>query len=113
MGRNNKTIIYGLLPFINGDLFNLPSTLSSMHKVISGILTICVVLLYCIINIIGYFSCLYIIKHTELEKKYPKLSPIIKYYEKTSIIFLVIEIISVILILLIAIGLCVHLLYIL
>lgn len=70
------------------------------------------ILLYCIINIVFYFGCLYLLKYTEFENKYPKLSPIIKYYQKTSIIFLIIVIIFVILTLLVTIGLCSHLLYI-
>jgi len=109
--KNNKTILYGLLPFIDNNLFNLPSTLSSINRVILGILIISIILLYCIINIIGYFSCLYIIKYTDLIKKYPKLSPIIKYYENTSIMFLVIEIIFVIFTLLVVKALCTHFLY--
>lgn len=91
----------------------MPESISALNKVVFGIFTITSILLYCIINIVGYFGCLYIIKHTELEKKkYPKLSPIIKYYQNTSVIFLTIEIIFVVSTLLLVMGLCLHLLYI-
>ena len=102
----------GWFPFINLNIFTMPDSISALNKVVFGIFTITSILLYCIINIVGYFGCLYIIKHTELEKKYPKLSPIIKYYQNTSVIFLIIEIIFVVSTLLLVMGLCLHLLYI-
>jgi hypothetical protein len=110
-GKHNKSI-YALLPFINGNLMSSVDSISSINKIILGVLTITITILYCLINIMGYFGCLYIIKHTELEKKYPKLKTIVKYYQNTSVVFLVIEIIFVISILLLVIGLCLHLLYI-
>jgi len=110
--NNRNFILYALFPLINTDVLTFNDNLSNIDKVLLGVLSITIILLYCIINIIGYFSALYIIKHTDLEKKYPKLSTIIKYYQKTSIIFLIIEIIFVISILLLVIGICSHLLYI-
>jgi hypothetical protein len=69
MGNKNKTLFFALLPFINGNLFNWPDTISGVNKIVLGVLTISTILLYCILNIVFYFGCLYIIKHTELEKK--------------------------------------------
>ena len=111
MNRFYYTIFYSILPIFNGNIFHWPDTVSGLNKIIFGVLTITTILLICIINIVGYFSVLYIIKHTDLEKKYPKFKPIIKYYENTSIIFLIIEIIFVISILLLIIGLCAQLIY--
>lgn len=82
-----NTMFYGWFPFMNLNILTMPDSISALNKVVFGIFTITSILLYCIINIVGYFGCLYIIKHTELEKKYPKLSPIIKYYQNTSVIF--------------------------
>lgn len=110
--NNINPHFYVLFPFIDTNLFNSTNNLSNIQKVLLGVLTTTVILLYCIINIVGYFSVLYIIKHTELEKKYPKFSPIIKYYQNTNIIFLIIEIVFVIFILLLVIVMCSHLLYI-
>jgi hypothetical protein len=87
--RNNETNFFCLFPFIDGFIFKAPDTLSNFTKVVVGILTIHILLFLCFINITAYFGCLYIIKHTELDKKYPKLKPIIKYYENSSIIFLI------------------------
>lgn len=110
MEKNNT--YFALLPFINSSLLSAPESLSAVNKIIYGVLTFTIILLYCIINIIGYFGVLYIIKYTDLQTKYPKLSPIIKYYQNTSFVFLIIEIIFVIFSLLLIIFLCIHLLYI-
>ena len=75
--NDNKIILFALLPFVNGDWFKMPETMSSYNKVILGMLILSSVLLYCIMNVIFYFACLYIIQHTELEKKYPKLNKVI------------------------------------
>lgn len=82
--NNNNSILYAVLPFISGNLFSLPDTLSGLNKMLVGVVTIISILLYCFINLVGYFACIYIIKHTDLAKKYPKFSPIIKYYERRS-----------------------------
>jgi hypothetical protein len=110
-GLNNK-YYFSLLPIINWDIFTVPATMSGLNKIIFGILGFAIILLYSIINIVAYLGIMYIIKYTNLEDKYPKLKPIIKYYQGTSTIFLIIEIIFVIGSLLIIIGLCLHLLYI-
>ena len=111
MVRNNKQIIYALLPFLNDSILKMPDSLSAVNKIIFGVLIFTIVILYSIINIIGYFGSLYIIKHTELESKYPKWSRIIKYYQKSNIVLLIIEIIFVISVLLFIIGFCIYLLY--
>lgn len=112
MGMVNKNNnLYSLLPFITGYITNSVDSISSVNKVISGVLIITVTILFCLMNIIGYFGGLYIIKHTDLESKYPKLKPIVKYYHNTNIVLLIIEIIFVFFVLLFVIGFCIYLLY--
>jgi hypothetical protein len=86
----------------------MPDSVSALNKVVIGIFTITSILLFCIINIVGYFGSLFIINS---RKKYPKLSRIINYYQKTNIVLLIIEIIFVIFVLLFVIGFCIYLLY--
>jgi hypothetical protein len=113
MSKNNKlnNLYFALFPFINVDIFNAPTNISGFTKIVFGLLIFNIILLYCIVNIVAYFGIIYIIEHTDLEQKYPKFRPIIKYYKNTSIIFLIIEIIFVILYILVNIGVCLHLLY--
>jgi len=110
---NKNKIVYALLPFTFSidNLFSSVNTVSAINRILLGVVTITLILLYSIINIVAYFACLYIIKHTELENKYPKLKPVINYYQNTSITFLIIEIIFVVSTLLLVIGLCLHFIY--
>lgn len=103
---------FALIPFIITNIFSVPESVSAVNKIVFGILTFTTILLYCIINITGYFGILYLMKYTELENKYPKLRPFIKYYQKTNVILLIFEIFFVISSLLLVIVLCLHLLYI-
>jgi len=68
MVKSNKNL-YALLPLVTGYITNSLDCISSVKKVISDILIITVTILFCLINIIGYFGCLYLIKDTDLEKK--------------------------------------------
>lgn len=63
--EKHKNKIYSILPFIHGHILGLVDSVSSINKIILGVLTITIILLYCLINIIGYFCVLYLIKHTE------------------------------------------------
>lgn len=115
MGRaiSNKYYysLFPFIPFLGSDILNGPSTLSGINKVILAVLSFTIILLYCILNIVAYAGVLYIIKYNDLEQKYPKLRPIIKYYQNTSIILIIVEIIFVVSSLVLVVGLCLHLLY--
>ena len=63
------------------------------------------IVLFCFINIFGYFMALYLIKRLDLINRYPKINKFIKYYENTNFIFLIIEISICLLILIIIIVL--------
>ncbi len=116
--NNNKSYLsqslaaWSFIPFMNMNIFTVPDSLSGFNKLIFSTLIFSVIILWCIINIIGYFGSLYILKYTDLETKYPKLKPVFNYYVKTSTVFLIIEIIFVLFTLLLIIGICLHILYI-
>jgi len=64
------------------------------------VFTLCFIALISFINILGYFSSLYIINKYDYNFKlssYPWIIKIIRYFEKSSIVFIVIEVIFVIL----------------
>ena len=52
---------------------------------------ICLVVLYCFINVFGYLIALYFIQYKDFEKKYPKLKNILNYYKKSSWFFIILE----------------------
>ena len=101
---------YAFLPIINTNLFTAPDSLSGLNKLLYSVLILTSIFLYSIINICGYFGFLYISKYTNLETKYPKIKPILKYFETISIFWLVVEIIFVVSILITIIILTLHLL---
>jgi hypothetical protein len=53
--------------------------------------TLSFIVFICFINIFGYILSLYLISKYDIEIKFPKLKRIIKYYEKSSIIFIILE----------------------
>jgi hypothetical protein len=60
----------------------------------SGILIISLIVLICFTNVIGYLSAILILRYYKLSDKYPKLNKIFSYFEKTSTLFIIIEIIT-------------------
>ena len=93
------------------DVSVLPDTASGMDKFLFGILSISLILLWCIINITGYFLTLYIIHYTDLANKYPKYTKLINYFKNANIMYIIIEIIFIIIILLSTIAVCIKLIY--
>ena len=51
------------------------------------------IILFCFINIIGYFTSIYLLNKYDIDKKYPKYVKYIKYFEKSRIYIVIIEII--------------------
>ena len=94
LNNNNKNKFqYGFyLPFI---LSNLGVDVSSIDvsDFSYAILIISVIALYSFINIIGYMIVNIIINKVEYEKRYHRLSKIINYYKKMSLIYISIDII--------------------
>jgi hypothetical protein len=107
----NNNILFGVLPIINIDFSILPDTPTGFHKFLLGILILSIILIWCFINIIGYFMTLYIIKYTNLEEKYPKIKSLIIYFQNINYLLIIIEIIIFLFILLSVIGICIYLLY--
>jgi len=54
--------------------------------------TLNLILLICFINAFGYILSLYLISKYNIETKFPKLKRIIKYYEKSTQFFIILEV---------------------
>lgn len=106
----NINYCYCGFPLFNLDFIKLPETLTGIQTFLISILTLCIILLWCFINIVGYLGSMYIIKYTQLEEKYPKYKKIINYFVKSNYVFIIIEIILFTFVLLSLIGLCIYLL---
>lgn len=60
----------------------------------SGILILSLIVLYSFTNIICYLSSIILLKFYKIGDKYPKLNRILSYFEKTTLIWIIIELIT-------------------
>jgi hypothetical protein len=83
-----------LLPFIlqqiGGDI---TSESEPLVKYLLSITVLCVIVLVCFINVLGYIFSLYLIPKFGLDKKYPKIKTLLSFFEKSSFFLIIIEII--------------------
>jgi hypothetical protein len=56
-----------------------------------GVFLLSLTALFCFYNAMAYFLSIYLIQRYNIEQKYPKLNRIVKYYEKTGFIFIILD----------------------
>jgi len=88
---NNTRLHSFALPFILNLLGKEPSDNDPFMVVIFQILILSIICLLCFINAIGYFSAIYLLNKFDLETKYPRLYKFIKYFERSSFVYAMIE----------------------
>ena len=74
---------------------------STLTQLSFGVFILSLVALLCLINIVAYMIGYYLVNNGQYEVKYPKLSKFITFYKKSTVFFLVIEILMCIICLLI------------
>jgi hypothetical protein len=83
-----------ILPFILNYLdIKLPEGSETLTQYAFGVFTLSLVASLCFLNVFGYFLSLYLVQKYNIELKYPRFKKIINYYEKSSLIFIFIELI--------------------
>ena len=86
-----------IIPFIFLKLGNeIPADVEPIITYSFNMFILSLITLVCLINIIGYFISIYLINKYDVEKRYPKYIKIIRYFEKSQILFVIIEIIEII-----------------
>ena len=86
-----------IIPFIFLKLGNeIPADVEPIITYSFNMFILSLITLVCLINIIGYFISIYLINKYDVEKRYPKYIKIIGYFEKSQILFVIIEIIEII-----------------
>ena len=89
-----KIKIKFLLPFIINTLdITLPEGSEKLVQYSFGVLILSLITLICFINVFGYFISLYLIQKYDIERNYSKLRIFIKFFEKSSLVFIVVELI--------------------
>lgn len=83
-----------IIPFIFLKLGNeIPADVEPIITYSFNMFILSLITLVCLINIIGYFISIYLINKYDVEKRDPKYIKIIRYFEKSQILFVIIEII--------------------
>lgn len=92
--KNNLYSYSFYLPLILSKLeLNVDDSSTSITQIFYGVFLLSLVALLCLINIIGYMLAYILINEKDYENKYPKLSKIINYYKKGSLIYMSFEVI--------------------
>ena len=82
-----------IIPFLFKNLgSDIPTNAEPIVTFSFNMFILSLIILSCFINITGYFISIYLITKYKIEDKYPKFTKIIKYFEKSSIFFVTIEI---------------------
>ena len=90
--NNNLKYCY-IIPFIFKTLGkDIPLDAEPIVTFSFNIFILALIILLCFINITGYFVSIYLINKYNVEERYPKYSKIIRYFEGSRILFVVIEI---------------------
>ena len=76
---------------LNGLNIDLPEDASHTVKFAFGIFLLSLVCLFNFINIVGYLTSIILINKYNIEERYPKYSKLIRYFEKSSLFFVVFE----------------------
>lgn len=83
-----------IIPFIFSSLgSNIPKDAEPIVTFSFNILILSLIVFFCLINITGYFISIYLVNKYNVEKRFPKYSKLIRYYENSRIFFVIIEII--------------------
>lgn len=76
----------------------VPENLTEFQLFLGSLIILALITLWCIIDVIGALFSLYIIKYTDIEKKYPKLKIIIRYYSNVNYVYITYQIIFLLLV---------------
>jgi hypothetical protein len=84
-------VIFKFIIYLFG--LELPEDVAPLIELGLNVAMICLVVLLCFINVFGYFIAFYLLEYYNVDKKYPKFKGILNYFKKTSLIFLILELI--------------------
>ena len=69
----------------------LPEGSEALTKYAFGVFILSLVALLAFMNVLGYFLSLHLVQRYDIANKYPKFRRIVKFYEKSSLLFILIE----------------------
>ena len=89
--QKSFTYAFGL-PFILSKFdINIPEGSEAITKYAFGVFILSLIAFLTFINVLGYFLSLHLVQRYDIGNKYPKLKILVNYYEKSSLIFILME----------------------
>lgn len=70
---------------------NIPENASAHVNFAFGIFILSLICLLSFINVVGYLTSIYLINIYDIEQKFPKLKTIVRYFERSSLVMIVLE----------------------
>lgn len=81
-----------ILSKLNIDIQNLPiKTSDDVYNLALGIFILALICLFNFINVVGYLIAIILIKKFDIETKFSKFKKVIKYFENSSLFFVIFE----------------------
>ena len=80
-----------LMYILNWLGIEIPEGSEAITKYAFGVFILSLVALLAFINVLGYFLSLHLIQRYDIKNKYPKFNFIINFYEKSTLLFVLIE----------------------
>ena len=96
--NNTTSNSFGFLFVLNWLGVTLPEEAEPIVQFAFSVFSFSMIILFCFINILGYFAALYILKIYKLQDKisaYPRFIKYLKFYEKSTFFWIAIEIIFI------------------
>lgn len=108
--KNKENYMFsGILPFIINIIGkDIPNEADPFITFCFNISILAFIVLICFTNAIAYILTNYLLKFYSFESKYPILKKFIKYFEKTSLYFIIIELIIGYILLITIIIICIY-----
>lgn len=69
----------------------LPDNAAPLVELALNVALICLVVLFCFINVFGYLIALYFVQNKDFDNKYPKFKGFVNYFKKSSWLMIIIE----------------------
>ena len=89
--KNNYKQSFSFALILSYFYLNIPNDAEPIMHFSSGILILTLVAITCFTNVIGYLSSILFLKYYNLGNKYPKLSKYLSFFEKSSLVFIIME----------------------
>jgi len=88
---DNITHSFALIAILSYLDINIDETREPIIRYAFSIFTLSLVAFLCFVNVVGYLTTIYLLGKYNVEEKFPRFKRIIKYYQRSTLLFIFIE----------------------